>query len=644
MRKEGMAVSGKEYKLVVSGHMSSQDSSAKAKARKKATEKSNKPVIITPAKSEKELRNAKGRPRTGEKLRVAAYCRVSTPSENQVQSIENQKAHFDDYVSKHEDWELVGIYADEGISGTSRKKRKSFNAMIDACHRGEIDMILIKDVARYARNIVDSLSVARELRSLNPPVGIYFETLDLNTLRPDYETLLSIMTTCTQLESTQKSESMKWSYRHRFENGRFPCPTFYLLGYDTDEDGRMIINEEEAKTVRVIFFAYCLGFSVESIAESLTKAHRRTGWKGKDAEGNIVYNTHWSKQAVIKILGNERYCGDVRGQKTYTEDALTHRKLRNHGEYPSYFQEGHHEGIVTHEVFETAQRILKSEPFRCREKMGSINLAVVRKGLLKGFILLNTFAASSNYREYRELCETVEWEEESIVSVEIQKIAGFYSLRSEFGRRKTPVQITLTGKRISPGSGLLRLMDGVEYFELLLHPAEHLLAVRGASRENPNAVRWAEWRAGKFKRMNISTGSMSEAIYDLMNWERDWKFTCEGYHRSRGGDTVILFDLADTIAYVPVYSYDGAAQRYRVTGWNEPIFPYHWKENIYGESFVERITKCRMHMVDYFGIWDIYAKAMPVKRKCRRNPVTMEEFKETLNALTPQEEFERVEV
>lgn len=642
MQKGEIPAVDKKYKLVMSGHMASQDSPAKAKARKKATEQSNKPVIITPAKSEKELRNAKGRPRTGEKLRVAAYCRVSTPSENQVQSIENQKAHFDDYVSKHEDWELVGIYADEGITGTSRKKRKSFNAMIEACHRGEIDMILIKDVARYARNIVDSLSVARELRSLNPPVGIYFETLDLNTLRPDYETLLSIMTTCTQLESTQKSESMKWSYRHRFENGRFPCPTYYLLGYDSDEEGRMIINDEEAKTVRVIFFAYCLGFSVESIAESLTKAHRRTGWKGKDAEGNIVYNTHWSRHAVIKILENERYCGDVRGQKTYTENALTHRKLKNNGEYPSYFQEGHHEGIVTHEVFEMAQRILKSEPFRSREKMESINLTVVKKGLLKGFILLNTFAASSNYREYMELCEAVDGKEENIDSIEIPKIAGFYSLRSEFSRQRSPVRITLTGKKITPGRGLLQLMDGVEYFELLLHPTEHLLAVRKSDKENPNAVRWARWRDGELKQINASTGSMSETIYDLMDWERDWKFSCEGYHRSRGRDTVVLFDLTDTIAYVPIYSYSEAAQRYRISGWNEPIFPYHWKDSIYGENFIDRITKCRMHMVDYFGIWDIYAKALPVKRKS--NPVSMAEYRETLNALTPQTEMEHLEV
>lgn len=638
-------MSDKNYKIFVSGHMASHDSASKAKIRKKAAAKSDKPVVIIPAKSEEELRKTQLHSQQHHgKLRVAAYCRVSTPSESQVQSIENQEAHFEELIKSHDDWDFVGIYADEGISGTCLKRRKALNKLIEDCHRQLIDLILIKDVARYTRNVVDGLSIARTLRNLKPPVYIYFETSNLSTQNPDYETLLTLIATTTQAESVHKSEAIKWSYKHRFENGKFPCPTYYLLGYDTDEDGNMVINQEEAKTVEVIFYAYCLGFSIASIAECLTKAHRRTGWKGRDEDGNIVYNTCWNRQTVINILENERYCGDALGQKTYTVDALEHKTVKNDGKYPQYFIANHHDGIVTHEVFEMAQRILKTESFRHRETCNNLELSVVPKGLLRGFIPLNSFAAIANYEEYLRMCESVAWKEDNLSYVELPKVNGFYSLRSMFGERNEAVKLLLTNRKITPSKNLFSLMSGVEYFEVLLHPTEYLLAIRKTTQDNPNAIQWASWENCKFQSLTVKTGSMSETIYDLMNWNRSWRFSCEGYHRTKGKDTVVIFDLRDTVAYIPICEYGKKSRKSKVLGegkilgWNKPIFPYHWKENIYGENFLNKITKCRMHMVDYFNIWDIDAQAIKIETK--KNPVSPDDYRRKLAELTPQTDFE----
>lgn len=621
--------------------MVSRDSISKAKIRQKAAAKSDKPVIVIPAKSDRELRKKHLYVQThnGDKLRVAVYCRVSTPDESQVQSIEYQKAHFEGVIKSHEDWELVDIYADEGISGTYLKHRKELNRLIDDCYRKKIDLILIKDVARYTRNVVDGLEIARTLRKLKPPVYIYFETINLSTQQDNYEMLLTFAATASQADSIQKSEAMKWSYQHRYSNGKFPCPTYYLLGYDSDEDGNMVINEEEAKTVKAIFFAYCRGLSVTSIAEYLTKVHRRTGWKGKDKNGNIIYNTCWSRKSVINILENERYCGDVLGQKTYTKDPLEHKKVKNNeGEFPQYFQANHHDGIVTHEVFEMAKKILRTEPFRRKEQMESFNLSVVPNGLLKGFIPLSPFAAIANYDEYLEMCESVDWQEASYV--ELPKINGFYSLRSIFSEKEKPIKLSFSSKKMTPNRNLLSLMSGVEYFEILLHPTEYLLAIRKTIKNNPNAVQWASWQNNVFKPVSSRTGSMSETIYDLMNWDRSWRFSCEGYYRTKNKDTILIFDLKDTVAYIPAREFDEEIMDYKITGWNTPIYPNHWQDNVYGENFLNKMTKCRMHLVDYFNIWDIYSEAVTMTHT--KNPVTFDEYKEELAQLTPQSDFEKI--
>ena len=222
--------------------------------------------------------------KTEKKLRVAVYARVSTDDPRQTSSYELQKNHYQDVVNKNPNWMLVEIYADEGISGTSLQHRDAFKKMIEDCEAGKIDLIITKSVSRFARNVVDCIRYVRELSSLRPPVGVFFETEHLNTLDPKSEMILSFMSTLAQEESHTKSEIMNSSIEMRFRRGIFLTPP--LLGYDQDENGDLVINPHEAKIVQLIFYMYLNGSSTQQIADSLTEL----GCKTK--KNNDVWSYH----------------------------------------------------------------------------------------------------------------------------------------------------------------------------------------------------------------------------------------------------------------------------------------------------------------------------------------------------------------
>ena len=208
-------------------------------------------------------------------FRVCAYCRVSTDNDEQLSSFELQQAHYRQLVQEHPNWELKHIFADQGISGTSFKNRDQFNAMIEACKKGEYDLILTKSVSRFARNLVDCISLIRMLKGLTPPVGVFFETDNLYTLGENTEFMLSFLATFAQEESVKKSESMNWSLQQRFKDGKLLTPA--PLGYDREKDAAghyvkyapLLLNESEARIVRFIYDAYLAGWSQEGIAELL---------------------------------------------------------------------------------------------------------------------------------------------------------------------------------------------------------------------------------------------------------------------------------------------------------------------------------------------------------------------------------------
>lgn len=327
-------------------------------------------VQVIPAKADME---GYERP----KPRVCAYCRVSTDMDTQALSYELQVQNYTEYITSNPDWEFAGIYADKGISGTSLRHRDDFNRMIADCEAGKIDLIVTKAVTRFARNVVDTISTVRKLKQLSPPVGVFFETERINTLDTTSETYLGLISLFAQGESESKSESLKWSYIRRWKRGTGIYPTWSLLGYEVDEEGHWVIVENEAELIRVIYDMYINGHSSPQIAEILTRSGIPTA----------TNKPKWSSGAVLGILRNEKYCGDVLCQKTMTLDVFTHKSVKNMGEKKQYFIEGHHEAIIDKDDWLLVQKLIR-ERYYCKNRRRRRPRIMV-KGCLAGFALID---------------------------------------------------------------------------------------------------------------------------------------------------------------------------------------------------------------------------------------------------------------
>ena len=277
------------------------------------------------------------------KIRMAAYCRVSTDQEEQLSSYENQVSYYTNFISNNPQYELAGIYADEGISGTNTKKRKNFNRMIDDCEAGKIDRIIVKSISRFARNTLDCLNYVRRLKELG--IGVTFEKEAIDTLDAKGEVLLTILSSLAQDESRSISENSTWGIRKRFEQGKFSVNTRKFMGYDSDESGNLIVNEEQAKIVRMIYEKYLCGRNYFVIARELNEAGI-PGWNGK---------VNWIASTIEKMLHNEKYKGDALLQKTYTVDFLTKKREKNQGQIAQYYVENNHPAIVKPEIWEAVQ-------------------------------------------------------------------------------------------------------------------------------------------------------------------------------------------------------------------------------------------------------------------------------------------------
>lgn len=271
------------------------------------------------------------------KLRVAVYCRVSTDSEDQMASYETQKQAYRAYVSNRPDWELVDIYPDPGISGTSLKNRKEFARMIEDCKAGKIDMILTKNISRFARNVVDCVVTARMLKGLIPPVAIYFEDVSINTLTQTGELLLVVLAAIAQGESETKSTSVKWGFQKRFEAGLPKIAPLY--GY-TKDCRDLYIDEQEAVVIRLIYQMFVDGYPISHICMVLNKE-----------EIPSPKGVEWCYSTIKNILMNEKYCGDVIMQKTISVDLFSHKSIKNDGRAAKYKLKDHHAAIINKDVW-----------------------------------------------------------------------------------------------------------------------------------------------------------------------------------------------------------------------------------------------------------------------------------------------------
>lgn len=283
------------------------------------------------------------------KRRVAGYARVSTDHEGQATSYESQMRYYSEYINGRDDWEFVKMYSDEGISGTNTKLRTGFKSMVEDALDGKIDLIITKSVSRFARNTVDSLTTVRQLKEVG--VEIYFEKENIWTLDSKGELLITIMSSLAQEESRSISENVTWGLRKQFAEGKVHFPYTNVLGFKAGEDGAIVVDQDEAKTVRYIFQQALIGKSPYHIAKDLTEQVIPSP-SGK---------SHWNATTIKRMLRNEKYKGDALLQKTYTTDFLTKKKNINRGELPQYYVENNHEAIVDRETFDAVQQVLENK-------------------------------------------------------------------------------------------------------------------------------------------------------------------------------------------------------------------------------------------------------------------------------------------
>lgn len=287
-------------------------------------------------------------------MKVAAYCRVSTDKSDQANSFESQQRYFREYIDRQPDWELYDVYADEGVTGTSTRKRFEFNRMVADAEKHSFDFVVTKEISRFARNTLDSIFYTRLLKSLG--IGILFVNDNINTLDPDAELRLTIMSSIAQEESRKTSDRVKWGQKRRMEQGMVFGRD--MLGYHV-HSGKLIVDEEGADVVRLIFHKYVNeGKGTHVIARELEEQCVYTS----------VYMKKWSNTSVLRVLKNEKYCGDLVQKKTFTPDYLTHQKKYNHGEEELVTLKNHHTAIVSCELFDKAQQEIERRSSKKTDK------------------------------------------------------------------------------------------------------------------------------------------------------------------------------------------------------------------------------------------------------------------------------------
>lgn len=542
----------------------------------------------------------------GRMFRVCAYCRVSTDNDEQLSSYELQQAHYRQLVGNHPNWDLRHIYADEGISGTSLKNRDDFNAMIAACERGEYDLIVTKSVSRFARNLVDCITLVRKLKRQTPPVGVFFETDNLNTLSADSELMLSFLATFAQEESVKKSESMNWSLTQRFKDGKLLTPE--LLGYDRPRDavgryvkyGRLEIVESEARIVRFIFDSFLAGMTPRDIATLLTDIGCETK----------IGNTDWSEGSIYYILRNERYCGNVLTWKTFTADMFEHKHKRNRQDRDQYLYTNHHDAIISVETFEAAQTLMANR--RHHLKGGLPTVQVIDDGIFRGYIPINHHWVNDDPGTYFDASNSVEKKEglrrirrSSFSAFDLE---GYQVVRGQFlSVRPDCPCISLVNGRITFNTVCMKKFEEVEYIQLLLHPTERKMAIRPCSKNDTHSIKWRPDLTKPLIPKTISCPHFSNALYQIMDWNPDYAYRVRGTWAKRGVDEIIVFPLqnAEPAAYMEVVNPETDKVRKRRT----TLTPEEWNDS-FGEEFYDYALENSFYYLAPRSDWNAQAKSI----------------------------------
>jgi DNA invertase Pin-like site-specific DNA recombinase len=313
-----------------------------------------------------------------------------------------QVQHFKSVIDNNPNYELVKIYTDEGISGTSVDKRKGFREMIEDACAGKIDLILTKSISRFGRNIVDILTTLRKLSDLNPPVAVNFESEGINTSDGKNKLIISILSALAELESQQKSIAIKEGIRYRMQEGLYKFSVKNTIGYYRDYSGRVKIEPAEAEIVRYIFDSFTEGASPNEIANSLTS-------QGIRSPMGMAY---WRQSTISNILRNEKYCGDVRYQKSYSKDYLTHKSVKNNNVLPQWYWENNHPAIIKREQWNKAQELFAAKKWRKNSKPPEamekkFTVAKVKSGVLAGYFLLDMSWTKEERDQFIEIINSI---------------------------------------------------------------------------------------------------------------------------------------------------------------------------------------------------------------------------------------------
>lgn len=584
---------------MIAGEKAAMDSKQKIRNRYKGVDPSELEVIMPIASDEVALENRK--------LRVAAYVRVSTENDEQTSSYELQVNDFTDRIKANPNWEFVDIYSDEGISGTELSHRKGMLQMIEDAKAGKIDHILAKSIARFARNVVDCLSIIDELRKIG--VGVHFDENNLYTLDATGSLVLTILATVAEEESRSKSFIMNWSIERRFSKGIFLTPE--LLGYDLDEEGNLVVNSEEAETVKVIYDLYVNGWSITEIAELLTSYGRKTKL------GNEV----WNPGSIGGILENERHCGDVRARKTYTPDFKTHKSVKNEGENlkrKQYIQRNHHEAIVSREVFNAANLLKSSHIYTSKSRPLPV-LSVIDGGFLSGYVPIDKNWNGFSVEDYQAACESVEVKEtEASVTGKRLNMGNYQLVRAEYFPSTERPSMTITNGKIRFNTACLKKFEDVEYVELLLNTVKNCIAIRPCEKDNPNAIHWGTLREERWVVSTLSCRGLARTLFDLMNWRDEGQYKFSGQFKCQGDDKLLLFELGEPILtktveqiVVPEESEkteDVEAEEHEEIVIREKVrvYPETWKS-----SFGVRVSVLEQR--HYAGDWDVLRPATEIE-------------------------------
>ena len=490
----------------------------------------------------------------------------------------------------------MGIYADEGISGTSRKHRDRFNQMIADAKAGLIDMIICKNVSRFARNVTDCIGIVRDLAALKNPVGVFFESECIFSLRDDSQMGLTFLATMAEEESHTRSRSMETSLRMRLDNGIPLTPK--LLGYTHDERGRLVINEEEAPTVKLAFYMYLYGYSTQQIAQALIALGRKS----------YLGNIKWTAGGVLQILRNERHCGDVLTRKTYTPNYRDHLSKKNRGERPQSRYLNHHTAIVSRDDFIAVQQLIDNAKYRNKSFLPE--LRVIDSGIFKGYVTINPRWAGFKEAEYYTASQSVypkvsdedlEANPDAPAEYQLEVEAGDFDLRgfevtrSEFFDSARRPAVTFSDRRLKFNAPIAKKFGAKNYVEILINPIEQKLAIRPTSKDNRSGVLISKLSSKRYCPREVPAAAFYDTLFSIMGWKREYKYRIIGSLYEQDGELAYIFDAADSEAFVqsfmlpaPEASGEDTSDLLPVTPSGKRIraIPEEWT-NTFGKDFYE---------------------------------------------------------